>query len=67
MFLLEVDQAVGLIEDLIRQKAAGIEVQVVTHVAADADAIVSAALVKIVKILSTDIHTVLFNLNAKES
>lgn len=48
MFLLEVDQAVSLIEDLIRQKAAGIEVQVVTHVAADADAIVSAALVKIV-------------------
>ena len=48
MFLLEVDQAVSLMEDLIRQKAAGIEVQVVTHVAADADAIVSAALVKIV-------------------
>lgn len=46
--LLEVDRVVSLIEDLRRQKAAGVEVEVVTHVAADADAIVSAALVKIV-------------------
>lgn len=44
----EVDRAASLIEDLRRQKAGGVEVEVVTHMAADADAILSAALVKIV-------------------
>ncbi len=46
--MAEVNRAVSLIEDLRRQKAAGVEVEVVTHTAPDADAILSAALVKIV-------------------
>jgi hypothetical protein len=44
--MLEVNQAASLIEDLRRQKAAGVDVEIVTHTAPDADAFLSAALVK---------------------